>query len=299
MPRDNIRSPDGDLAYGDLPGPERRSQRWDSERLAYERDRARETRDRELARVRAPVRERSVDEFYERMSPRGYEEDRYHSGTRYYDDFPPPVREREREPEYRIRKGGGRANFTIEREKEREYYRSPSPPPVRRGSRNRPSFMRRQSSLDTFDRKPIYGREEYGPPARREDLLVNVNLNQAREPLSLRRQTSPVRRYEDAYDDGYRYPPGRVIRERETIRTRRRSRSTSRSRSSSSSTSSVRSTRTAKSNRSKVLETRDEFPKKGKTRMPVRLVHKDAIRQLGYDFKEEVCIATGSHHGTC
>ncbi|KFY13310.1 hypothetical protein V492_03359, partial [Pseudogymnoascus sp. VKM F-4246] len=68
---------------------------------------------------------------------------------------------------------------TVEREteREREYYRSPSPPPVRarRPARAaRPTMLRRQSSLDTFDRKPALPRymqqprEEAGPIARRE-----------------------------------------------------------------------------------------------------------------------------------
>jgi hypothetical protein len=36
---------------------------------------------------------------------------------------------------------------------------------------------------------------------------------------------------------------------------------------------------------------RSEFPKKGKTRMPARLVSKRAIIDLGYPFEEEVCIS--------
>lgn len=280
MPRDPFRSSEGDLAYGDLPGPERRLQRWDSDRLAFERDRAREARDYELAiRDRVPPRERSVDEYYERVSPRGFEEQRYHSDTRYYDDPPPP--QRQREPEFRT-------------QKQREYYRSPSPPPARRASGNRPSFMRRQSSLDTFDRKPLYDRDGYAPLARRDDVRVNVNLNESREPPQSRRQLPPPRRYEEPYDDGYRYQPERIVREREIIRTRRRSRSRSqsRSRSSSSSASSLRSARTTKSSKSKVEETRAEFPKRGKTRMPKRLVHKEAIKKLGYAYKEEVRLCT-------
>ncbi|CCD45999.1 hypothetical protein BofuT4_P050170.1 [Botrytis cinerea T4] len=91
----------------------------------------------------------------------------------------------------------------MERERERE--RDDSPPPRRAGGR--PAFLRRQSSLDTFDRKPLvrYEREaerlrdEYGPPARRPDVrpppLTPV-------PLPRARGLPPPRRYaERDYDE--------------------------------------------------------------------------------------------------
>jgi hypothetical protein len=269
----------------------RSGQRWDSERFAMERDRARFT-ERDDIVARRP-RERSVDEIYERRGPRGgFEEDRYHSRTVDYEE-PEPQPRFMREPP-RPQRG---QEITIEREKEREFYRSPSPP--RRAPAARPGFLRRQSSLDTFDRRPFprYDREEYGPPARipKEDFgsrpaaFVPV-------PLPVRRALPPPRRYEREYedirvaepdyygDDDYRPYPERV-REREIVRTRRRSRSRSRERSVKES---VRSSSSSSSEAATVKSMKSEFPKRGKTRMPARLVSKRAIIELGYAFEEEV-----------
>lgn len=271
MSRDPFRASAGDVGYA--------PQRWDSERFAAERDRARlsrfddRSRDREIA-IRPRARERSVDEIYERRGPRGFEEERYHSDTRYFDE--PPFA---REP---ARPRGGQS-FVFE--KERETFRSPSPP---RRSAPRPGLLRRQSSLDTFDRRPFparFEREEYGPPARMRDVRPPEFV---RNPVPVRRALPPPSRYDreievadpDFYgDDNYRPYPERV-REREIIRTRRRSRSRDRSVKGSvrSDSSSSRETEVVKS----------EFPKRGKTRMPARLVHKNAISDLGYTFIEEV-----------
>ena len=214
-----------------------------------------------------------MDETYERRvsGPRGYEDDRFRERIVYDDD----------EPRYRPR----RESVTIEkeREREREVY-SPSPP--RRAPR--PGLLRRQSSLDTFDRKPFprYEREEYGPPARREDFRPAY----VPPPLPRYRALPPPRRYAerdfeeikisepDFYgDEEYRPYPERV-REREIIRTRRRSRSRESVRSSSSSSTS--------SSEEVVIE--KKFPKRGKTRMPARLVSLKAIIELGYPYEKEV-----------
>ncbi len=174
----------------------------------------------------------------------------------YEDDY---VREREREREvYRDeppRDLPVRSRTTVEREVEREraYYRDPSPERerVRRPVRPvRPTMLRRQSSLDTFDRQPTMPRymqrEEAGPLA--------------------------VRREREGEGDRER------VREREVVRERRRSRSRSLSSTSSSEYSLASSVRTGKS----------QFPKRGKTRMPARMVSKRAIIELGYPFVEEV-----------
>jgi hypothetical protein len=295
MSRDPYRS-SGELRY-----PPRGGERWDTER--FERERVRSNGGREefveerdsrfLGPPRVPrTRERSVDEIYERerRGPRGYEDDRYEKRV-IYDDEPRFERERplarERGP-----------SVTIEKEREREYIREDPPA--------RPAFLRRQSSLDTFDRKPmtrfverdIREREEYGPPARyREDARL-APLTPV--PLPRSRGLPPPRRYveRDYYDeieiaepdyygdDYYRRYPER-IREREIIRTKRRSRS----RESRSHRGSVRSSSPASSTSSESTTTvsvKSEFPKKGKTRMPARLVSKKAIIDLGYPFEEEV-----------
>ena len=99
-------------------------------------------------------------------------------------------------------------------------------------------------------------------------------------------QISDPHRYGD--DDFHAYPER--VREREVVRTRRRARSRDsratsrrrgRSRSSSESSSSSESGGTT-------LTTRSEYPKKGKTRIPARLVSKRALIDLGYPYVEEV-----------
>ncbi|TVY37584.1 hypothetical protein LOCC1_G006042 [Lachnellula occidentalis] len=315
------RSSAGDLGYRGRGG-----ERWDSERFAMERDRerfGRGERDRFEERDTRIVtrgggggggggggfgrpRERSVDEVYERdrFGPRGgYEDDRYERRERdYYDE---PKFERERPPWERERERG--PSITIEKEREREYY-SPSPPPRRAPAR--PGILRRQSSLDTFDRKNtlarFHEREEYGPPAR-------YNREQMRPPPltpiplpKTRALGPPPRRFEereyydeikvaepDFYgDEDFRGYPERV-REREIIRRRRRSPSRSRSRSKERESRPARSVRgsvrgSSRSSSNDSYETvKNEFPKRGKTRMPGRLVDKRAIIDLGYPFEEE------------
>jgi len=259
------------------------------------------------------MRDHSDDGFDRRGPPRfddrgpggggsRFEEDRYEKKKVYYDDEPRYQRE---EPFGRDR--GGSTNITIEKERE-IYRRSPSPP--RRGPMGRPSLLRRQSSLDTFDRKPLsrFQREEYGPPARYREEVRLPPLTPI--PLPRTRQLgAPPRRYEerdyeeirvaepDFYgDDEFRGFPERV-REREIVRTRRRSKERRRSRSRES-TADSRTTRSVRSSSSSSRETnitvgttmKNEFPKKGKTRMPARLVSKQAIKDLGYTFDEEVSL---------
>ena len=290
-----------------------RGDRWDTERFEIERDRNRygtETRERFEERDSrfsrrggfgpARPRDRSVDEVYERerFGPRGYEDERYER-REVYDEEPRYARER---PLGRDRG----ASITIEKERERERYNAPP----------RPGILRRQSSLDTFDRRPLRfpEREEYGPPARiyREEVhpppLTPI-------PLPRTRALPPPRRYAerdyedikvaepDFYgDDDYRGYPERV-REREIIRRRRRSRS----RESRSTRESIRSASSSSSSSGSVVSevVKSEFPKKGKTRMPSRLVSKKAIIDLGYPFEEEVCAPSGhyraslTHSGRC
>jgi hypothetical protein len=244
--------------------PPRSTQRWDNERFTSERDRTRgqeverfEERDVRISsgpgrHSRRRDHSADTDDLMDRRAPRGaYEEDSVREREVYRDEPRDlPVRSR----------------TTVERESEREYYRSPSPPRMKRPIR--PSMLRRQSSLDTFDRKPTIPRymerEESGPLAIRRDRTF---------PLD-----PPAGRYvERDYVEDVKAYPGR-IREREVIRSRRRSRSRSLSSSSSSDFSEASTVRTSKS----------QFPKRGKTRMPAKMVSKRAIIELGYPFEEEV-----------
>lgn len=283
-----------------------RGERWDRDRFLYERDVEREGargRDRNkevfaeddtyVMRGGRGGRERS-DERHDRGNSRGYDDDIYVSDSRYYADEPryAPRREPAPEKDYDRR-------VVVE---DREYYRNPSP---------RPTFLRRQSSLDTFDRRPVRQfwereREELPPPARREDIYREDYRPPPYKPIPLpvTRGLPPPRRYDrDFYEqidiaetdryggEEYRRYPER-FREREFVKSReRRSRSrdsrTTRTRRSSSH-SSTRISRSSRSSSSGGTTIRSEYPKKGKTRIPARLVSKRALIDLGYPFVEQV-----------
>lgn len=159
-------------------------------------------------------------------------------------------------------------------------YGQPAPAP--RGPPPRPKFIRRQSSLDTFDRRPM---PRFGD---REDFRQVVTV-----PTPPRRRRSPVRRiderdyeevrivdqeadvnirhvHEDHFDNDHyyhfeqdQYEVPADVRERE---------------------------RTTRSYRFQVDDDLVDAPpvKRGKTRVPRRLVEKTAIDVLGYPFEEEV-----------
>lgn len=147
----------------------------------------------------------------------------------------------------------------------------------------RPGYIRRQSSLDTFDRRPLpryteLERHEYRPPA-------NVPI-----PLPIReRRRSPPRRFqeEDDFEEirfDERGPRGRgeeAYREVEVHREKSRVRR---------SKSIAKSTRSSSiSSFEEIQPSRATWGKKGKTRLPKRLVKKQAVIELGYPYEEEVC----------
>ena len=289
-----------------------RGDRWDRDRFDYEDryerpDRTRYDDDKYYMRG-GRGRDASEDGFDRRPPPRprAYD-DEYVRDRRHYDDEPRYPR-REFAPEYERR-----GPPVMEREREREYYprdRSPA----------RPSFLRRQSSLDTFDRRPLrqfYEREEYPPPARREDVYREEYRDEYRPPRytdipiskTKTKALPPPRRYEDRHyedikvaepdyygDDDFRPYPDRV-REREYIREHRHddrgspapTRRARRRRDSSPTSTTVTTTTSSRSSSSDGGTTvKDEYPKKGKTRIPARLVSKRAIIDIGYPFTEEV-----------
>lgn len=285
---------------------------WDRERFMYERDRDRDRyyeEDDRYHRSGTKYREHSADERYERRERRPFEDEVVIRDSRkvYYDE-PEPRFSRHRSPPPDLERD---RRVVIERERQR--VASPSPP-------NRPAFLRRQSSLDTFDRRPRGHhyeedeRERYGPPARREDFRPRPY-----EPIPLPRSRAlpPPRRFaeRDSFDEirvsdpdyygdeEYRSYPERV-REREIIRTKRRDHSpsahthrSSRTRSHRGSTvrSSSRSSTTTSSSGSSsggtTVTVKSEYPKKGKTRIPARLASKRALIDLGYPFVEEVSVS--------
>jgi len=145
----------------------------------------------------------------------------------------------------------------------------------------RPGYIRRQSSLDTFDRRPLpryteLERHEYRPP-------VNVPI-----PLPVReRRRSPPRRFyeDDEYDDVRFEDRGGRGREREGYREVEVHREKSRVRRSKSVAKSTRSS--SMSSFEEIQPPRATWGKRGKTRLPKRLAKKQAIIELGYPFEEE------------
>jgi len=275
-----------------------RVEHWDRDRyLPYERDRMpfggeRRERLESHDHLRGPGssgRDYSGERYDRR--PRASEDDLYVRDRRSYHDEP------------RLERRGYDRDIVLEKDRSRDVVRELSPPPVRR-----PGILRRQSSLDTFDRRPLrfYEREErYGPPARREDVAYRPEPY-VPIPLPITKTLPPPRRMDERYyeeirvadpnmhgDDEFRPYPERVReRDREVVRKERRGRRvrspdsmTSRSYTRTSRSSSVSS---RSSSRSRATTVQSAYPKKGKTRMPSRLVSKRALIDLGYPFIEEV-----------
>ncbi|KAK3682387.1 hypothetical protein B0T22DRAFT_282281 [Podospora appendiculata] len=300
-----------------------RSERWDRDRFVLEKDRDRygdvrerfeEDQDHVYTRDGPPRRAQSRAPSHPPPRDRSEVGDRFDRRFRASDDEEFLLRERRQvayEDEPRIIRRRPSPPESVARrivlEKERTRFRSPSPLPRRPGQ-----LLRRQSSLDTFDRerKPIpkfYEREEYGAPARREREEYRAPPYMP-IPLPRSRGLPPPRVYAEREfveeiqvsdphrfgDDDFRAPE--VVREKEVIRTRRRNRSREsrtsratshshrgRSRSSSKSSVSVSSS----SSGGTAVTSKSEYPKKGKTRIPARLVSKRALIELGYPYVEE------------
>ncbi|GKT93860.1 LOW QUALITY PROTEIN: hypothetical protein Ct61P_11710 [Colletotrichum tofieldiae] len=205
---------------------------------------------------------------------------------------------------------GPRRGEPLDREFDRRLFFEKEPVPKREFREpspvRRPTMVRRQSSLDTFDRRPLrfYEREEYPPPARREDVRPRDPRDDYRAPpyVPIPLPAPGSWRYDEIQiaepgyygDEEFRGMPERV-KEREVVTSRRRrdrsresrvSRSTRKSSHRSSSRSSSTSSRTTSSSRS-ATTIRSAYPKKGKTRIPARLVSKRALIDLGYPYIEE------------
>nr|POE54479.1 hypothetical protein CFP56_41417 [Quercus suber] len=311
------RSSTDDLAYGDIP------QRWDRDR--FERlsrpppPRGYDEHDeyRYVERDRPGRRDIAVAERIDERGPGGYrynERDRFVEEDRY---APLPGRPRRRTDRELFGDVDPRefAGMAIAPYRGKSSTREEID--VERRFSSRPGLLRRQSSLDTFDRRPSRRpeREEYRIPAG-----VPVPL--------------PIRRVRNEYDD-YRgrgpepesYREIEIQRERSIHRNRSRP---PRSEYSESDAQTIKSSRSKKSKRSKApttvvsssssssTETIEEIEKelsihesigpagsvhdsvresihdttkkfkKGKTRMPKRLVRREAVMDLGYPFDEEL-----------
>jgi hypothetical protein len=171
--------------------------------------------------------------------------------------------------------------------------RSARPPPqvaLAPYRRPRPQFIRRQSSLDTYDRRqmPRYGDEYRAPP----DVPI---------PLPLRRPRSPDRaRYFEEYErERFRDDSPedyRDIRIREERRGNHRSKSRMRSRS-------VRRRRSFSPSPSdssvEEVQKTTLVGRRGRTKLPKRLARKSAVIELGYPFEEEVRLQHGPKLPVC
>lgn len=251
--RPDPRYSDGNLAYRDPP-----PQRWDTDRFIRERE------------IRAPVidqRPPYADYPPPRRAP-VYEEQRYFEDDRY----------------------GPRGATERKYFEERDYYdpRAQSgqmiPYAARPEAPPRPGILRRQSSLDTFDRQPHRHHYDY------DDAYRPPRPNPPREmipvgPVSPRRYPKYDQYYDDIRvqdpdyygDDGFR-----EYREREWVSRRRRNSSPSPHRHS------VKE-EIVEEVREEVKEEKP-YPRRGKTRMPKRLVHTKVLYDLGYPYYEEVTI---------
>jgi hypothetical protein len=265
-------------------GGRREPERWNPER--FERERG--------GRQAAQVIERDVFEEHERFAPRGgggggreraYDDfdhlpqrpsrgERFEERDRFVTEerYGPPARRAPRQERYYEEeeidsfesspdRGGRMAPFGGRRGSIHERLPAKRAPP-------RPGIIRRQSSLDTFDRKPLprYARE---PP---EVITMPAPSRRRRSPPRYERDFEEIRIAEPEY---YGDEEFRGYKEREIIMDRRR-----------------RAPAPAEfEEREEIFEEKEEerpFPRKGKTKMPGRLVNKRAIIELGYPFEEEV-----------
>ncbi|OAL03521.1 hypothetical protein IQ06DRAFT_291292 [Phaeosphaeriaceae sp. SRC1lsM3a] len=159
--------------------------------------------------------------------------------------------------------------------------------PARPARPARPKYMRRQSSLDTYDRRPF---PRYGDVERYEREEVHEYRLPPNVPIPLpirERRRSPLRRFRDEDDfEEIRYDErdGRG-REREDYREVEVHRAKSRVKRSKSVAKSTRSS--SISSFEEIQPSRATYGKKGRTRMPKRLVKKQAVIDLGYPFEEE------------
>lgn len=267
-------------------------ERWDQERFAREREK--------VQRSRAPVvqdreryeehdhfefrrdsggrrRESSVDIF---LSGRGGERRERHEDRDYFqkqERYGPPAL---------IPRGGAQRYYDDElnsvddspsREQMIPFERRRRPSitagrgPVIQARRppGMPALIRRQSSLDTFDRKPM--RRLRDPP---ETIVI---------PTPSRRRRSPPRYVGRHYDDEIRIAEPdyygdeefRGYREREVVRRRKAE-------------SDVEYREKIDEKYEVEEQVEQPYPRKGKTKMPKKLVSKRAIIELGYVFEEEV-----------
>ncbi|KAE8147454.1 hypothetical protein BDV25DRAFT_132079 [Aspergillus avenaceus] len=217
---------------------DREPDRWDTDRFAHER--------RERHHSRGPsVLDR----------PR-HEDERFEYRLEESDRYGPPARRsgRHYEDDHLVHPSGPLVAYN--------HPRADSPP-------TRPRLMRRQSSLDTFDRIPSRKIDEY--------YYRSAAPKAAPSPPPMRRSSFRRSREPDYYEQ-IRVAEPDYFGDEEYRGFRERGRASAHPRRSGSRF------------RERVVEEVEyekPYPRKGKTRVPRKLIHAHAIRELGYPFEEE------------
>ena len=307
-PRSGSNAGHGGSAHGGGVGGGGGGERWDPERFTRERERFERARG-------APVIERERFEEHDRFDSQGhgsssrrreiYAEDiqfNYIPGGRgeRFEEKDVFIRDEKYSPPAR-RPLGGPPRYYDEEIDSIEINRSSGPmvpfdrrrrqsintergygPPARRHV-GMPGLIRRQSSLDTFDRKPM---PRYGDRMREPPETIPI-------PVAGRRRRSPPRFFEGNYDEDIRIAEPEYFGDEEFRGYKEREVSTFRTRRAGSE---------IEFREKESFEVEEEparpFPRKGKTKMPRRLVNKRAIIELGYAFEEEVCQDLNSIRGS-
>ncbi|KAL8966686.1 MAG: hypothetical protein Q9183_003256, partial [Haloplaca sp. 2 TL-2023] len=278
----------GDLAYGDYYDRDGDSGggRWTPERFTRERDRASRNRGPALVErdryeehdyyapqpprenrggYRGPRRESSADGFYGRDRERDKESDRcppFRFEER--DNFGPPARRRESGRYYdeevdSFDGSPARSGQMIPFDRRRQSINKDCAPSPRHAP-PRPGIIRRQSSLDTFDRKPM---PRYEPRRREPPETIVI-------PQSLRRRSPPRYPERERDTDFFQERPRDHFHDDDFHGYREREISIARRRRAES------EARPAEFAEEKTFEIEEEeaekpYPRKGKTKMPTRL----------------------------
>jgi len=255
-----------DYDYDDAP-----RNRWDRDRFEQVREERREIR---------PARQEVLLE--ERVPRTRYAEDRVVTPPRFasrvrheiYEDYPREDYARALQPYKRDREREIERDYVYDMERRREYDAPPA----------RPGLLRRQSSLDTFDRNPParYRREARGSlePVRARSPARSAYREEEIITTPRRREEAP--RTQEVTDV-------EIYRERE-VRTRGRAKSDIRSVHSDARSSAARSSHHSVSSSSRTSSpspVRNKIGKKGHTRLPMGQFKKGAIERMGLEYTED------------
>lgn len=261
-----------DYAFPHRPPP---TERWDGDRFARERHGRAAVAERDIYAERDAFRSgdrgfssrREVEEDdYQRRRGGGWEDDRFYEREERYG--PPARRAQPREDfERRYYEEDEYDSYRDDRRQDRRPVRPPRPG----------MLIRRQSSLDTFDRRPA--------PRYHEPEVVTVPAPRGGRYGQQRHRYEPRYSERDYYEDIRIAEPDRYgdedyrgwkEREIETIRRRR-----------PEAPPAEEVEERIEERVEDLVEVEKPWPRRGKTRMSARLVNKRALVQLGYPYEDE------------